>query len=470
MRTLRSLFVVVMVTGLTILPSAASAATLPSSTAGNIVFQDWMGPSRAWWTAVEGVEGTAGSFGLDQGIFSFAADVTCVVVVSPTEAYMGGPVTSSSQSTEVGRQMLAYVVDGGPSQTDDLLWVTNYDADTCADLGTYLPGNGPFVVSGGGLAVSKGGMLASATLLTPSATTAHVGDPITLTGRLGVAGETAEGRSISITRSVDGGGPTPVATVTTGSDGTFETSDIMPAGPVVYTAAFATTATVLGSSASAALTFEKRTTTLALSVSQRTITFGRSIALTATLAGGDPGDEVSFFAQPIGDPKRKIGQVATDGAGMAVLTVTPAASTTYSATFAGTSVAAASSSPMVKTTVAVRWTAKAVGGYATSKGYRLYHYTNACVTRAKGCPTFAYTMLPRHSRAPVRYETQVFYGGKWHGSVFSFRLTEDGNLRTYTLYEDRGIIGLRFRDRVIYRGDDNHTGATSAWVYWKVTD
>lgn len=131
--------------------------------------------------------------------------------------------------------------------------------------------------------------------------------------------------------------------------------------------------------------------------------------------------------------------------------------------------ASGSVSPTVQVTVAARWAAKTVGGYASSGGYRLYHYTAACPSSMNGCPTFLFALAPAHAGTRVSCEVQWYVGGRWRGDRIPFKLDDSSRLKLRHHYSDREVIGVRRRVRVTFGGDGNHIGSTSAWVYWKVT-
>ena len=91
----------------------------------------------------------------------------------------------------------------------------------------------------------------------------------------------------------------------------------------------------------------KRATSLALNASDTDLLVGDTTSLTATLQGGAPDSDVTISSVK-GGVSTPVATVAVDGAGQASIDVSPAATTTYEATYVGDDTwVPAASSPVV---------------------------------------------------------------------------------------------------------------------------
>jgi hypothetical protein len=201
------------------------------------------------------------------------------------------------------------------------------------------------------------------------------------------------------------------------------------------------------------------------------VTFGDTVALTARVAAGPAHAQVLILGTRVGGRKVLVKQGAVDAWGLMSVRVAPRATTTYVAKFAGSKTWLASSSDTKQVAVAGRWTAKNVGGYATSGRYRLYHYTTACTgTNPEACPREYFSLAPKPAYERAVFHFQSFYRGRWHGQSYVWKLSRRSNLMVFTWYQTRDIIGVPHRVRVHFVGDTDHSKAFSKWLYWKVTN
>jgi len=211
-------------------------------------------------------------------------------------------------------------------------------------------------------------------------------------------------------------------------------------------------------------------TSLKLTASDRKITYGKAVQLSAHLEGGTAQSKVAVYGKPV--DRRKVliakGEVGADGT--LTTRVTPKAITVFTAKYAGETGWKASVSQAVTVSVAGRWKARSIGGYDTKGKYRLYHWTTACrPPDYRGCPSELYKLAPDHSGKKVKVTFQWWSGSRWKSDTYYWRLREHSLIRVFTWYETRDIIGVKHRVKATFFGDATHTAATSQWVYWKVT-
>lgn len=215
------------------------------------------------------------------------------------------------------------------------------------------------------------------------------------------------------------------------------------------------------------------TSTVSLTASRSVVTFGHAATLTAHLKSGSKNHTVSVYAQPVGGQKVLVAKGVTSAAGNLLVKVSPRRNTTYTATYAGGSTWTAATSKPVTVSVAALWSTRSVGGYATSGGYRLYHWTKTCRPPAyKGCPTQRFALTPAHPGANAVFRFQYRWKDHWYNNGISetWALNSKSVLFTFTWYERRGIIGVPQRIKATFTGDVSHARAVSHWVYWRITN
>lgn len=211
-------------------------------------------------------------------------------------------------------------------------------------------------------------------------------------------------------------------------------------------------------------------TSLTLSTSERRLTYGQGARLTANLEGGTPQSLVAVYGRPVDQRKVLVtkGEVGADG--ILTFRIEPKAITVYSAIYVGEPGWEASASAPVKVSVAGKWTARNIGGYATKGKYRLYHWTRACrPPNFRGCPTEQFKLTPDHSGVKVKVTFQWWNGARWRGDSYLWKLRKHSLIRVFSWYETRDVVGGKHRVSATFLGDANHAGSTSHWVYWRVT-
>jgi hypothetical protein len=196
------------------------------------------------------------------------------------------------------------------------------------------------------------------------------------------------------------------------------------------------------------------TTTLAASAS--TITYGKSVTLSAHVSGATEG-MVSLYATPVGGSRKLVKTAALNASGNASFLVKPTGKTTYTAEYAEHETHAASKSAGRTILVRSRATAALTGFYGRAGKYKLYHLGRR--------PNVRGTVIPNHAGHMLKFVAQRYSGGWRTAATGSFPIQANGS--AYAVLKNTSLG--RYRTRVIFAGDADHLGSTSAWVYLKVT-
>src|SRR4029077_9259287 len=166
--------------------------------------------------------------------------------------------------------------------------------------------------------------------------TATVGDQIDLSGILtfGDASSSA-GQTITVTRD-DAGGTHPLPDATTDSNGSYALHDVAVVGGLVtYHAAFAGTVNVDPSEATDTVSVAKLVAHISLHVSDRAVTFGRSVHLTAHLGRGTGSRVVAIYAKPDGGREKLVRKAKVDRHRDLQASFSPLKDTTFTARYEG---------------------------------------------------------------------------------------------------------------------------------------
>jgi hypothetical protein len=311
----------------------------------------------------------------------------------------------------------------------------------------------------------------SALTLATSTASTWPSAPVTLTGDLSLQGGlSAASRTIRLDRVTDTSAVVTVGTTTTDANGHFSFVDHPPQGTAHYTGGFEGADNAVPASATATVKVVVKDSALTLAASNSRVTYGKEVMLIAHLRGGTTNRTVAVYAEPVGGRRTLLARKVVDARGNLSMKVIPRATTMYTAKYAGEPAWTPSTSPPVKVTVAGRWSARSIGGYATSDGYRLYHWTSRCAKPTfEGCPTEQFTLLPRHAGESVVLTFQYRWRGRWYSRSYTWKLNDKSSIRVWTSYESRDLIGIPHRVRASFASDGSHARATSSWVYWKVT-
>jgi hypothetical protein len=302
-------------------------------------------------------------------------------------------------------------------------------------------------------------------------TTGTAGAPVSLKGRLTIPGGSAAGLSLQVFATPPGGSRGLIGGTNTAADGSFAFSTTpSTSASWVYEVHWAGDATHAPATFIETVAVDKRRASLQLTTSRPAVKFGKQVVLTVHESAGPLAARVSIFGQRAGAAVVLVGKGTLNAQGTLSVPVSPGATTSYFATFAGDAAWAATKSQPVGVYVTAVWRVKAVRGYATRGGYRLYHYSKGCSPSAPGhCPIQSFHLLPVHPGAPCVFTFEVYTGGRWHAVSFTWTLNSSSTLYTFYAYRGRSDIGVRHRVRATFPGDAGATRASSKWLYWMVT-
>ena len=310
----------------------------------------------------------------------------------------------------------------------------------------------------------------SSVTLDPTSAISTPGATVSLTGTLSISSGTLAGTPIHLFRSVDGAAETSLGTVTADSSGSFSSNDAPPNGEVTYRAAFDGATDLPAANGWAHTSVRQRDASLTLSISDGSVTFGQSTKLKAHLHGGNTNRSVSIFSTPAGGHKQLLKKGTVDKDGVLAVTTKPGRNTTYTAAYGGDTAWKSDDSGSVAVTVTVRWGGKAVGGYATSSGYRLYHYSSICGSKPSAvCPTATFTLAPNHAGQRVYFLGKYCKGGRCVSDSGRYRLDKKSQVTVHIFYNSSQVIGFSLFLRFRFGGDGDHKGATSKVIKEKIT-
>ena len=215
---------------------------------------------------------------------------------------------------------------------------------------------------------------------------------------------------------------------------------------------------------------------LTLTSSARGAGYQDRLTVTARLSVRDPGARVTVYAQTVGSRTRKLLKKApvenASGRGDLAITVVPAYSTTFTATFGGDDRYTAAT--VTRTVdVTARVTQSLAGSYKSERyagaKYRLYHSSAQLRDAA--------TVAPNKHGECVRFELQIYFQGAWYDDLPSGETaTRCGALsRSSTMLGEFSLkdgAGARYRVRAQYvrsRADQSNLSSASSWGYFRVT-
>jgi hypothetical protein len=213
--------------------------------------------------------------------------------------------------------------------------------------------------------------------------------------------------------------------------------------------------------------------TVTIHTSTATATYGNSVTVTAHLGTSSSNRTLSIYRRPAaGGSWTLVKRGTANGSGNLAVAVKPANDTVYHAVWAGDTGHAATTSATSRVNVRVVMHAPALGGYRTTAGYRLYHYTSACSGAShSGCPTFGMSASPLQKNQAFAFVVQAHLSGGWktvaHGSYSS---GATGKIAVRIYYTGKGVVGFAQRFHVSMATDSTNLGNTSAWTYFRVTN
>jgi sugar lactone lactonase YvrE len=299
--------------------------------------------------------------------------------------------------------------------------------------------------------------------------TSPITQSVSLSGKLAFPGGKVPptGTTVTITRT---GTSTATFTAKTKSTGTFAVADHSAGrvfGSYTYAARFAGTSAVSPAIATRSLKIVKFNPGLSAKSSSTTISYGKTVVITAHLGKTHTNRTVWIYAQQAGHSKVLVGHGPVNAQGNFSVRYKPSYNTTFSVQFSGDSqVAAASYSRRVRVAAGV-WESLA-GYYSKSGSYYLYTGSETLYDNI--------TFAPAKPGACVSVEIDQYYNGAWQniGSSNCFTIGGAG-----TKFQVRvGLSGLansagyhfRIRATLTLKSTDTaNLGNNSSWKYFKVS-
>ncbi len=212
-------------------------------------------------------------------------------------------------------------------------------------------------------------------------------------------------------------------------------------------------------------------TTLTLHSSAAVILHHTAVTVTAHLSGHGTNGMVSIYHQGVGGTRTLVRTAPVDGGGNVSVSVTIDLNNTFDAVYTGDSLYNPASSAKLKVAVRVGISAAQSGYYATSAGYRLYHYKTSCGSSAVGCPTYTAAVVPSHTGEKVTFALQQLTSSGWKSvGTGTGILGPLSKTRIIVQYGNRSIIGLKFREHASFAGDARNVGNVSGWAYFRITN
>lgn len=295
-----------------------------------------------------------------------------------------------------------------------------------------------------------------------------VGTGAALSGQLTLQdGSAAGGETIALSATSPDGQTEPLGEAVTDADGGYSLTPAQTFGSTgtwTVHASWSGDAQHRAAEQSASLPVASRASQLTLRRRTAVIRIGAGETLTAHLAAHHSSGAVSIYATPAGATQRLIASGSVDGSGNLSVHVSPKRDTVYTASYAGDDWYAPDHA---RTSIGVRVLVQAtmLGGYATSRGTRLYHYTSSCPGRHRGCPVAAVAVKPNVAGEVVGFTLQIRAGGHWHPIISAKpRLGRRSRARITIVYRSTSIIGHKLR--VVWHFDDQtHHGADAARTF-----
>jgi len=310
----------------------------------------------------------------------------------------------------------------------------------------------------------------SSVTLDPLSATTAPGSTVHLTGTLTRSSGTLDGTPIHLFRSVNGGAETSIGTQFASPSGAFSLDDAPPDGQISYRAAFDGATDLPAGNGWANTSVQQKQASVTIAVSDASITFGQSTKVKAHLHGGDTNRSVSIFSSPAGGNQQLLKKGTVDANGFLTVTTKPSRNTSYVAKYTGDVAWKGDTSGSVAVTVTARWSGKAVGGYATSNGFRLYHYNSTCASStSRVCPAATFTLSPNHAGKRVYFIGKYCKAGRCYDDSGRFRLNKRSQATVHIRYGSSQVIGFVLYLRFRFSGDGDHKGATAAVVKEKIT-
>jgi len=199
-------------------------------------------------------------------------------------------------------------------------------------------------------------------------------------------------------------------------------------------------------------------TTLSLSVSRSSVSYNKSVTLTAKFGGAAAGQTVTFYTDPVSGSKTAVASGIVNGAGIVSRTVKVKGKTTFTAKFTGDAAYEPVTSAGRIVNVRALTTVAFNRFYRRAGAYRLY--------RLGKFPTLAGRVTPNHAGTLLRFVGQVKTRRGWRTfDSGRYPIGPGGAANVIIRARARG----NYRVRAIFAGDSDHLGSTSAWAYARIT-
>jgi hypothetical protein len=202
-----------------------------------------------------------------------------------------------------------------------------------------------------------------------------------------------------------------------------------------------------------------KASSISLTPSSSTITFGHSVALTAHLTGFAAGSHpnVSLYAQRSGETTKKlVDSAAADDSGLVHFSQKPDRKTTYFAKWSGdVEYLPAAAKTVVRVRAIV--TGRLFRSYGRAGKYRLYH--------TDVDPVYGATIHPGH-RVYMRFTLQRHTPSGWtRVASVKFQTNRQGEVGVVINHR---VLKIRtgYRIKATFRGDDRNLGDASPWAYF----
>jgi hypothetical protein len=210
-------------------------------------------------------------------------------------------------------------------------------------------------------------------------------------------------------------------------------------------------------------------TTLTLHASSSHIVYGQGSTLIAHLTGAPVGSNVTI-TRNIAGVTSTVTTRAVDAGHNVTVVVKPGQHTVYSARYAGATGYGPSASGAVSVTVSPVLGGTMSEPYASSQGYRLYHYRASCASSATSCPVFTATFKPASPGQVVQVIMQQRSTNGWRKvATFSGKLGSRSTAVIKVRYRTTALIGRQLRLLAHYAATSKFAAANKGYWYFKIT-
>lgn len=299
-----------------------------------------------------------------------------------------------------------------------------------------------------------------------------LGDPSGMYGDLSFSGGASPaGRTIHLTRTNPDTSITDLGNVATTWYGHYEPSDTPAAkGTYTYTATFDGDDTFPAATSTTQLAVVGKPVQLTIAASTHHVVVGGRLMLRVQLSVHQAGRTVWVYRQLAGRAWTKVASGTVGPTGAASIPMRPPFTARYQARFAGDATYAAAASGITRVAVAAIVEVRALGGYATKGGYRLYHFSNACATsHHRGCPMIAVAVQPDRPGARVTIFLSALTHGAWEVvGTTKARLGPASTAGVLFFYDDGSVQDRSFQIHAEFRDARNAFGMSRS-VRFRIT-